>query len=370
MSTVSSVGMLLTMRCNAACDHCCFESGPKSSTTLVQDDAVRFVRELAEGGATGVVFTGGEPFIVFPMLLAAVTEAGRRGLRVRVVTNGFWGNNKDRALSRLKSLQAAGLRTLTVSYDEAHEKWVPRESVRTAISTGLELGLRVIISSARLSGDVDSNVQQLAKHLNLTPHPNLWVKPGFISPNGRAAQSYKPESFTRLDLLRDMKRLDGPCPFVITQPVVTPTGNLAACCSPATATPTGFRDEFVVGSLHHASFAELQEKLESDPLFLFIMLHGPYRLLQFAVEAGIDVDVSGIIANQCDLCSALLRDKETVDAFRTALAPRQAELQIQALHLLATVGDRRDAFLETSAGLRQFAAPDENIRECPTSSTS
>jgi hypothetical protein len=78
------------------------------------------------------------------------------------------------------------------------------------------------------------------------------------------------------------------------------------------------------------------------------------------------VDLSGIIANQCDLCSALLCDQKTVEAFRKALAPRQTELQIQALHLLASVGDRRDAYLETSAGLRQVAAVEEKTQKCPT----
>ncbi|MBW2056183.1 MAG: radical SAM protein [Deltaproteobacteria bacterium] len=351
---LNSVGMLLTFRCNAMCRHCCFEAGPERTDRMPIEDARRFVREVSRAGGRGVVFTGGEPFVEYETLRAVVAEAGRLGLRVRIVTNGLWAASERHARRLLRVLCQEGLKTLTVSYDEPHEACVPGERVRTAVAVALDLGLRVIVSSAILDGDLESAVSSLLERLDLPPHPSLWVKPGHVSPNGRALSSFDSSSFAGLDLSSGAKRLDGPCAFVVAEPVVTPAGDLAACCSPATATRTGFRPEFVVGNLHRTSLRRLQEDLETDPLFLFLMLRGPWALRQVAGESGVEPDTRTPIVNQCDLCAALLHDGAATRALREFLLPRRAELELQAIHLAASLGDRYDDYLEARAGLRRL----------------
>ena len=350
---VQSLGMLLTLRCNARCSHCCFECGPRRTETMPANVALRAVRGAARAGLRGVIVTGGEPFLEYDLLRTVVTEAGRLNLGSRVVTNAFWATSADRARALLEPLRTAGLRTLTVSSDDMHERFVPRARVQTAARVGLEMGLRVIVSSAAVSGNPHALAAAIQERLQLGVHPMLWLKGGFVSPNGRAARALAPPSLDPLDALATARRLDAPCPFVVTEPVLTPCGALAACCSPATATRTGFRREFLVGNLAETPFSRLQRRLELDPVFLFLMLRGPFALYRVAAAAGVAPPPDTPIVTQCDLCAALLHDRPAADALRRELEPQRPALVLLALHLLACAGGDLEPYLEARAGVHR-----------------
>ncbi len=323
---------------------------------MPRDVSLRCVRSAAEAQLQGIIVTGGEPFVEYDLLLDVIREAGRLGLASRVVTNAFWATTPDRARALIEPLSAAGLRTLTVSSDEMHESHVLRARVQTAVRTGLEMGLRVIVSSAVFGDHPHSVAATILDRLEIPPHPMLWLKCGFVSPNGRAAE-LQPTSFDVHDALAAVRRLDAPCPFVVTEPVVTPSGDLAVCCSPATATRVGFRPEFVIGNLTRTPYFKLQEALEQDPVFLLLMLRGPFQLYQLAEEVGAAPDADTSIVNQCDLCAAVLRDQKILIDLRHHLISQTPSLLAQALHMFACAGGNMEQYLERQAGLHQSTAP-------------
>src|SRR5438046_36950 len=103
------IGLLLTLRCNATCAHCCFHSSPARTDCMSEEEALSYVEQAARiPGIRGISVTGGEPFVEYELLHSVISTARQNGLRSRVVTNGYWAATPQRALKKLKRLVDAG----------------------------------------------------------------------------------------------------------------------------------------------------------------------------------------------------------------------------------------------------------------------
>jgi len=69
-----------------------------------------------------VIFEGGEPFLVYPLLLTSVKRARQLGFKVGVITNGYFGRSEEAAVRYLKPLVALGLDRIFISNDRFHYK--------------------------------------------------------------------------------------------------------------------------------------------------------------------------------------------------------------------------------------------------------
>jgi hypothetical protein len=88
----------------------------------------------------GLHFTGGEPFLDFDALLAAVETAHRLGIpSLFAETNGYWAREDGETRARLKALCAAGLSGLLVSANPFILEYVPFEQTRRAARIGHEV---------------------------------------------------------------------------------------------------------------------------------------------------------------------------------------------------------------------------------------
>ena len=105
-----------TLRCNLRCRHC--GSDCRTDATLKDMPLSDFLRVLDEEVTPNtdpsrvlIIFSGGE-VLVRPDLEEAGREVKRRGYKWGMVTNGM-----SLTRERLRSLVAAGLRTVSVSFD-------------------------------------------------------------------------------------------------------------------------------------------------------------------------------------------------------------------------------------------------------------
>jgi methylenetetrahydrofolate dehydrogenase (NADP+) / methenyltetrahydrofolate cyclohydrolase len=135
-------GLLLTYWCNARCAFCYLFGGPDRGGEMSAARAVELWRGLdrlaAAGGKTmRIHLAGGEPFGDWPRLLAVLQAARQAGLTPpdNVETNAFWAADDELTRSRLKQLDALGLRMLVVSADVYHQEFVPLERVRRCVET-------------------------------------------------------------------------------------------------------------------------------------------------------------------------------------------------------------------------------------------
>jgi hypothetical protein len=102
--------LLLTYQCVFECGHCFVWGSPKRGGVfhLERLDAV-LDQAVEMGTVSELCYEGGETFVYYPILIAAVRHATARRLVTSVVTNGYWANSAEQARIWLGRLVDAGL---------------------------------------------------------------------------------------------------------------------------------------------------------------------------------------------------------------------------------------------------------------------
>jgi hypothetical protein len=322
-------------------------------------DAIAFAREAASiDYLRGIAITGGEPFLEYEALQAILSEVGAGSLKAQITTNCYWATDMRQAHEMLAPLVKRGLTGLGLSYDEVHREFIPGHQVTAAARAALDLGLKVVIHTATLDGDIQKHLQQVQTDLALPPHENLYALPGYIVPTGRAARSFSNGSFCRVGQgAASSKRLRGPCRRVIQESIITPSGDLAACCSPSIATRTGCIDSFVIGNWKAQPLRDLLDALENDVIFNLLVIEGPWALYRLIQEHAPAAMPSNRFVNACDLCANILSNPSARSVLRDCLRGRGAEIAAKKLYLEALVSGDPD-FLDLNPGVvRLGAAP-------------
>ena len=168
---MANLGYIQVLRhCN---HHCGFCSNPKTPETHSLESLRALVDDLVERDYFGVILTGGEPTL-HPELPRVCEYARKRGLHVRMITNGTGGDDPD----LYRRLADAGLQLVHVSIYSTRPE--VEESIRgvpstltqahAAIESAHACGITVNINSVinRLNADhLDETVEKL---LELHPH--------------------------------------------------------------------------------------------------------------------------------------------------------------------------------------------------------
>jgi hypothetical protein len=141
---LTGLHLLLTNICNYECDHCFVWGSPFASGTFTLAD-IRGVYDEAEkiGTIESIYFEGGEPFLYYPVMLAAARMAKERGFKVGIVTNGYFGTCVEDAIQWLLPVKGIGVDELSVSNDEFHYNSPMNSFASVAAQAAKELGLPV-----------------------------------------------------------------------------------------------------------------------------------------------------------------------------------------------------------------------------------
>jgi MoaA/NifB/PqqE/SkfB family radical SAM enzyme len=129
-----SAGLLLTYKCNCACEFCYYNCAPDKGGLMPVETAIgawRSLKALA-GDSAKVHITGGEAFLYWDHL-QKVLEAARSeklGKVDLIETNGFWATSEKIARERLGRLDELGMSRFKVSTDPFHQQYVDIELVR------------------------------------------------------------------------------------------------------------------------------------------------------------------------------------------------------------------------------------------------
>ena len=339
------LGLLLTLKCNAECAHCCFNSGPSRSLAMNADEACDYVGQAASAGLAGISITGGEPFIDLDRLETVVSKSFELGMFARVVTNGYWAGSNRRAELILDRLYAVGLREISISFDSLHEEFIKASSIKRAIEVALRKGLKVVVSHVKDNGDLGDSLNSYLARLENDFSGNLFAMGGYTVPSGRAIEEKLSTDYDRVNV--DHQRLTHACWHVIREPIVVPGGDIFPCCSPSCATDTGFRDSYRIGNLNERHLSSVLDDLQANPLFLGLMLHGP-RWVHDKTGSGQE---SNQYINICDLCQSILCDSAQRARIEKELEPTLARLMIERLLVDAHHGGDIDKHLLEAAGI-------------------
>jgi len=129
-----SVGLILTYKCNCACEYCYYACDSSKGGLMPVDmamDAWEAVLRLA-GDHARIHLTGGEPFLFWDHMVKILETGQARGLGPTdmIETNGFWAVTDEVVKARLTRLDQLGMQRLKISCDLYHQQFVNIELVQ------------------------------------------------------------------------------------------------------------------------------------------------------------------------------------------------------------------------------------------------
>ena len=153
LPTPISGGIILSYKCNAQCRHCIYASSPHWERNWMEEKELHILLKILKGkiqpspygkdriGANyGLHFTGGEPFLNFPLLLKAVELAEKAGIpSLFVETNAFWAREDEKTFKILKELKERGLKGILISVNPFIVEYVPFQRIERAVRIGYEV---------------------------------------------------------------------------------------------------------------------------------------------------------------------------------------------------------------------------------------
>lgn len=144
----------VTSTCNLKCPHCYAEARPGKGERMTAEEIEQAVSDFAARGGSQVSFSGGEPTLQMPELLAGIRSASNRGLKTTISSNGWWGTPKklDRYLGYFAE---AGLMAMGISFDTFHfrggAKW---KNVKAIVERSSDFGIMAhIMWAGRAAGE-------------------------------------------------------------------------------------------------------------------------------------------------------------------------------------------------------------------------
>ena len=293
----SSLHVLLTYRCPLRCTHCYVYGSPRAAGTFTAGQVSNLLAQAARlQSIRWIIFEGGEPFSVFPLLLRSIRQARNLGFDVGVITNGYFARGEATAQNFLRPLQLLDVAALLISDDKFHYRSESNSPARHAFHVAVSLGIPVY--RICLQGSTNgANREQDPLSGNLTISPHLKII-------GRAAETFvsdqveKPwEAFTRCPL----EDLDQP-----ERVYIDAYGNVQVC------------QGITIGNAWETSIHELLASLQHEhhPVWRLLIEGGPALLAEaYQIEHTRDY------IDACHLCFMVRR--RLVDQYPHLLAPRQ-----------------------------------------------
>ncbi|MFX0082042.1 MAG: hypothetical protein ACFE94_09840 [Candidatus Hodarchaeota archaeon] len=147
-----SCGLILSYKCSVECKHCMYFGSPKWKEYINEKtlcDVLTYLSEIIEPSPYGpenvslnygLHFTGGEPFLNFPILLKAVKIGKNLNIPSTFVeTNCFWCKNDDITGEKLFKLKNQGLHGILISVNPFILENIPFEYTKRAIRMSMEI---------------------------------------------------------------------------------------------------------------------------------------------------------------------------------------------------------------------------------------
>lgn len=304
--TPHTLSLIVTHRCTAACDHCCFSCSPDVQDHIPIPTLHRYIDEATELETLRViVFTGGECFLLGRELDKLVKQAADHGFFTRFVSNGYWAINPNAARRRLEQLIACGLTEANFSTGDQHGVYVKPEYVRYGAVAAADLGLTTVVTVELFQ----ESVFPLEDFLS-DPAFKAHLESGRIALKLAPWMKFKgkgPLSFTKkyMELVEQARMPEAGCYTALKVLAISPTGQLFACCG----LPVESIEEMHIGSLKNASIKEVLSRTPDDFVKIWVHLHGPDAVIRYAQKFDPTIPFPKHAAHICDACRFMYHDK-------------------------------------------------------------
>lgn len=136
----TDLGIIMSYQCQCACKHCLYNCGPRWKDWM-SPQMLREALEVTQAWSHRfqIHFTGGEPFLNFPLLLEGVRIAVELGIPCYVETNAGWCLREEDVADKFTTLKEAGLSAILISCSPFHAEKIPPARAFLAIHKALEV---------------------------------------------------------------------------------------------------------------------------------------------------------------------------------------------------------------------------------------
>jgi organic radical activating enzyme len=264
----NKIYMIYTFGCNAACDHCLVESGPRRRGKLTPEIAGELLRVGAEHGKSFLDLSGGE-MMLYPQEVMEVASIARdHGYYVCLNTNAYWARTPERARSMLSRLQEAGVQAIFPSASAYHLKYVPLERVKNLRSACSDLGVTYELNW--VYSDQPDTDEWIKKEMGLE---NETIYFDSLTTSGN-----NPETMERLKQVYTRRTPDELDDCLSVHLGVNPLGHVVSSCQMTATNDKFMNTPFFLGNFFEQPFEEII-RAEQRSLVVQFLYRNPHPAL-------------------------------------------------------------------------------------------
>lgn len=256
----NKVYMIYTFGCNAKCDHCLVESGPRKRGKLTPETAGELLRIGAEHGKSFLDLSGGEMMLYPEEVMEVASIARGLGYYVCLNTNAYWARTPEKARRMLSRLQEAGVAAIFPSASAYHLKYVPLERVKNLRSACFELGVTYELNW--VYSDQPDTDEWIKKEMGLE---NETIYFDSLSTTGN-----NPETMERLKQVYTRRTPDELDDCLSVHLGVNPLGHVVSSCQMTATNDKFMGTPFFLGNFYEQPFEEIISAEERSPVIQFL----------------------------------------------------------------------------------------------------
>ncbi|MEM2105559.1 MAG: radical SAM protein [Candidatus Bathyarchaeia archaeon] len=296
----------LTTQCNSQCIHCQAEASPLRKGIMDVKDVHNYLMEATSvSKLDSFMVFGGEPMLYPEQTIAIFEKAKQLKIpKIEMITNGFWGRDKEMAKKWAERLKAAGLNEVNVSVDVFHAQHIAVEYPQNAAMCFLNAGIEnvrwnvAVVESIDAENKYDKKTRQILERLKQIGIATNFVK---IIPVGRATENLR-EFFKH-------ESLQGPC---ASDPILgNPLKNPESVC----IEPSGEVDicwHLSIGNAKKTPLTRIINEYDwrKSLVTKILVENGPMGLLKLAVARDFEFKQNYYV-NKCHLCMEIRKALHT-----------------------------------------------------------
>ena len=326
----TTLTIITTNKCTAECAHCCMNSSPERTETLTWEQLEStLLQAFKELTLRVIIFAGGEPMLLGETLYKAIRLCKQNRVGTRIVTNAYWGANREHARKKLQELKDAGLDELNISMDDYHDPYIRQEAVKNAYEIALTMDFHAVVL-ANCYGPHSTTTPESIEKMFATPNMRrrfdetgrgheldqqcgntlVILSNSPIQRLARARTHVKEADFPPALADAEMDKIAesiGGCPWALKSASISAGGHFVACC--------GFEVEnnpvLDYGDLKDHSLKELLDKADNDLVTNLIAILGPVKLVRLLKQICPDeIEFPERHGSYCEACEDLVGSKK------------------------------------------------------------
>jgi MoaA/NifB/PqqE/SkfB family radical SAM enzyme len=310
----TTLSIITTYRCTSSCKDCCFQCNPNRQEKLTVSEIKEYISKSVQAypSIRVLVLTGGECFLYGMKLEDIIKHASSYGLVTRVVTNGFWAKDYNKAKETINRLAVAGLNEINFSTGDDHLEYVFIETIKNGIIASLKHNLITVVN-VESGGWKKFNFNSLKEDVALKEFVNngkLKIINGIWVPFTRSTLN---EAKNATQIYKDVFKPYQRCVNIFHSITIDPNHRMIACC--------GLTSKYIkyldLGNVNKFPILELYNKQFNDFLKIWIATEGPHKIMDFISKYAILDDTNYKEHHACQVCERIFNNEKYLQIIQT-----------------------------------------------------